>query len=298
MNRGFYFKSSENLTSEKSEIKLYFTDINCENGTANCKILANPFLINSSNNTSVLLLLQIPFKISNVTIKYQNGAPSDFGGNNLTLSAKNMSYIFVSLPKNNNHVSEHFEDAGHFTLTYRFTVESAFTKINSYTYEFPITWGGGLNNVYREFDFLINIYPDLHWQLHFFIASNALLRVERSSQYYYSEVLPRLDTIEVIENITSYCWDLKEVGAKGRESSIIIEIMNLSTKSRYDLNYSLVWLSLGVGIPTIISGLIEFLKNKGNLKSLNFWKNASISILSGFLTGFVTYHLMYLLVIG
>ncbi len=297
-NRGFYFTSSDRITSNKSEIKLYSTEFNCENGTLNCKILANPYWINSSGSPSLLLLLQIPFKISNVSVKLQNGSPSQYGGIFYDFVSKNMSYIFVSLPKNNSYINEHFQDAGHFSLTYKFILESAFKNINSFTYEFPITWDGGLNNAYQEFDFIRDVYPNLYWQLRFFDASNAILRVERSPHYYYSEILPYLDTIEVIEDKTSYCWDLAEISAKGRESSVIIEVINLVTKNSYDQNYSLIWLSLGVGIPTIISSFNEFLKNKGNIKDLQFWKNGLVYMLVGSILGFIAYWLMSVVILG
>lgn len=293
MHRGFLFKTSENLTSSRSGFKIFFTNINCEKGTADCKIIANPFLIDFSNYTSAFFLLQIPFNISNVQVEYLAGEPAVFGGNSSTDSAGNMSYIFVSLPKNQNHVREHFEDAGHFTLTYTFTVESAFAKINSYTYEFPITWGGGINNAYQEFDYLKRILPDLHWDFYFFNATNAPLYVERSAKYYYSQVLPRLDRIEVVENRTSYYWDLEQIGAKGRESSIIIEIMNLSAKNRHELSYSLVWLLFGIGIPLTVSSVIEFLKNEGKVK---LWK-CLCCIIGGLVVGVLTYLLLEYVVV-
>ena len=260
--RGFIFTSSENLTSSLSEFKLIITNVDCKNDATICKIIVDPFLIDASEYTSAYFLLQIPYNISNVEVYYLAGKPEDFNGTK-SINSGNVSYISVDLPKN----CLRFGNAGALTLVYIFTVESksAFSTINQYTYEFPIIWGGSLNKASEDTDYVKNDIK-LYWELHFFNISTAFLHVERSTKYYYSQIRPPADRITVWENHTTYYWNLEPISAQGGESSLIIEITDLSTKDRIDLRRSIVWLTLGIGIPLVVSSIIEILKNKDRIE--------------------------------
>ena len=69
--------------------------------------------------------------------------------------------------------------------------------------------------------------------------------------------------------------------------------MNLSTKNKHQLDYSLLWLFLGVGIPTTISAIIEFFKAKGHMIRLKSLIKSIILAVLGSFTGIITYRIIY-----
>lgn len=283
-DRGFVFKTSENLNSSESTINIAFSDIDCENGKANCSVSINPYISNTSEHDSAFFLLQVPFIISNLHVNYLAAEPTVFGGNNLTETGDNMTCIYIWIPKEKIKSVDRFDSRKNF-VEYDFTIESGFIQINQYTYEFPITWSGSLNDAFEDRGYSEDkVY--FYSKLHFFKANRAFLYFERISKYYYSKLLPNCDRIGVWWGNTSYQWDLKPISGTGGESSIIIELTNLSTKSKIDLRYSILLLQLGIGVPTVLTSTIEIIRNEEFLKKAEFWKKSGNHLLTAHLISF------------
>lgn len=259
-SRGFLFESTEMIQLNQSEIKMAFNEIDCENGTAKCEIMANPLLNKSSEYSSAFFILQIPYKIENLEIIFGTKNPEYYGGKRTVQENNSLTQVMFNIPKETNYIT--YNKKGTPTIIFTFTIKSAFNQIDWYTYEMPITWGGSLNSAVNDIENFENL--NFYYTLHIFATQRSLLHVERTQKYYYSSIQPDFDRIEPWFNLDSaYFWDLKSISSKGGENSVILELVNLESKYKVDLQKSLVWLFSGIGVPLAFGSAIELIKNWG-----------------------------------
>lgn len=272
-SRGFVFKTTEMVDLNQSEFKMSFSEINCEEGSARCEILVNPFLNKSSEYSSAFFFLQIPYAARDVKIVFLTKPPEYFGGNTSIQVIDSLTYIMFDIPKEENYVV--YNKRGTPTITFEFTVESISYQLDWYTYEMAITWGGSLHHASNNLNYLKNY--NFYYSLHIFATQRSFLNIEKNEKYYYSDLLPSFERIGVWSNFTSYYWDLKALSSKGSESSIILELVNLDTKYKIDLRFSVVWLLSGIGVPLAFSSVVEIIKNgdlfrkKQFIESIGSW---------------------------
>ncbi len=289
-SRGFLFESTEMILLNQSEIKMAFFDLDCEKGTVKCEVIAHPLLNKSSEYSSAFFIIQIPYSIEDLEIIFGTKSPLYYGGEIRVQEQNNLTHILFSIPKESNYIQ--YNKKGNPVITFRFTSKSAFSRIDSYTYEMPITWGGSLNSVVDKIENFKNLNFD--FTLHTFATQRSMLHVERTEKYYYSNIQPDFDRIEPWISInSSYFWDLKSISSKGGENSVILELINLELKEKVDFQKSLVWLISGIGVPLAFGSFIELIKNWG-LVTYDFKQSLGKYIIAGVLIGIpIIFELIY-----
>ena len=226
-SRGFVFQTTEMIDYNQSEFKIAFSEIDCENGTLSCEIIITPLLNKSSEYNSAFFLLQIPFEASNIEVQYPLREPEFFGGYTLENKSDNLTYVMFSVPKGNVTYNSRVK-----SINYNFTINSAFNRLNGYTYEIPITFEGGLNNASNEFQYLKDYR--FYYTLYLFKTQRSFLHFEMNNRYQFSNFQPTFDDVKPWRNYDAYYWDLKKTSAKGSEHSIIVELTNLTDKSKIE----------------------------------------------------------------
>lgn len=267
-SKGFGFFTSEQLVINETQLNVDVNQFDCENGKAHCTIIAYASLRNITGLDSVYFLLQIPFKIEDLNVGYKAKYPDFFQGENRSSVPQNESitYVYVRIPKGN--VTFNCAPNPVNYLTFSFTIDSAFMQIDSYSYELPFTFDYSLHRSFGEITYLKNVGSNWY-SLYFFDAKRVFLNVESANKYYYSQLLPSPTTIE-----SSYHWDIKAISSNQGASTVIMEVMNLNTKTKADLRFSFAGLFLGIGIPMALTSFIELFKNKESLKIIQIIKES------------------------
>jgi hypothetical protein len=285
-SRGFVFKTTEMIDLNQSELKIAFSEINCENGTAKCEIIINPLLNKSSEYSSALFFLQIPYIATNTEIIFLTKNPEYFGGTTSIKVIQNLTYIKFDIPKEENYVV--YNKKGTPTIIINFTIESAFRQLDWYTYEIPITFEGSLNRASNELQYLKDY--NFYYPLFLFKTQRSFMYFEMTQKYKYSNFQPTYDDIKPWRNFDAYYWDLKKTSAKGSEHSIIVELTDPTSKDRIESRKMTFNVLLGIFVaPSVLYSVGTIIRFKDLFKEQQFQLNMGFVVIGSIIIASVLF---------
>ncbi len=267
---GFAFGNSENLTQESTYFWLHLENIECKERTIEaeldmnfvCQEMKNPTPF--YNEKSVFFLLQIPSDISDVKVDYhmRGRDPQFYGGYfqiiNSTFLHSGLSAILVEIPK------ENFTFGKSEFLCFYFKMTNVFSKVNSYTYQRVITFSSNFDDAVRN----------SIWQKHIVADNTAVFRLLYAAELYVeepfdfnSQMLPLPRGIHYYSNHTQYSWNIKTIATSFGSDSVVIDFEDIPTKNTIATNENWMLFCWGLGIPLVVTALLEIPREIASLKS-------------------------------
>lgn len=255
---GFLFFTSEDIIQSLASSLLFIIDeVKYQEGTARVQIFADFFrsMANTNNGNSTFLVLQAFHNISDVSVTINGQSPEGYGKKEIIITYEESatSYLLIDIPK---------EDiAGHIQVFMDFTWKGVFWRRAFYTYNLVVSFNSAFPNYINEVGLpkeAINgnglLLPD--------VTSRTSLSIARPEKAAISEAMPNPDIIGFSEGKVWYSWDIKRRSDRDRYASTAVSIdmeMN-DLKKVYASSWAYFTLCLGIGIPLIISSVIEFFK--------------------------------------
>jgi hypothetical protein len=217
------------------------------------------------NEKSIFFLLQIPSENRDVKVDYHMGDrdPQFYGGNykiiNSTVLHSGLSAILVEIPK------EKFTFGESEVLAFYFTMSKVFSNVNSYTYQRALPFSSNFNDAVSN----SNLLRDVEYRntAAFRFLHTAELYVEEPNEV-NSQIMPLPQGIHYYSNHTQYSWNIKTIATSVGSDSVILHFEDVPTKNVFLVLESVMWFSLGLGIPLSISSLFEFLREKDGLSQI------------------------------
>jgi hypothetical protein len=267
----FAFATTAPLIQDETLFNLDLNSIDANQGTLNatvrltfqCKEWAKTDL--HYNGKTMYFLLQVPSKIDgdNFKVHYDYQNPQFCGG---TFSYQNgngtdkISLITVEIP------IENFTYGRLSYLVLNFEMRDAFDRINPFTYHFGIPFSSDLGSYFDKYgsDGLGEITPTSSKDsLVFRYAARASLYLEQPEpNYSISQIMPVPDGIHYNAGNTLYSWDVKALSTPLGSDSVILTIEDSTAKDNMAKLEACAWLFLGLGVPTILSSFLEFIREK------------------------------------
>lgn len=255
---GFLFFTSEDIIETATSSFLFSIDqVKYQEGTVHVHIFADFFLSmgNDSNGNSTFFVLQSFHNISDVSITINGQSPEDYGKKEtiITYERSATAYLLIDIPR---------EDiAGHIQVSINFIWKGAFWRHSFYKYNLVVSFNSAFPNYIHEVGLpkeAINdnglLLPDITSRTSFSIAKPDAAGI--------AEAMPNPDVIGFSEGKVWYTWDIKKRSDRDRYAStaisIHIEVDDL--KKEYESSWAYFTLCLGIGVPLLISSLIESIK--------------------------------------
>jgi uncharacterized membrane protein len=268
---GFVFGISENLTQEDTDFKIFLENLECRQGTVKAKIVLNIVCQELEktnlfyNENSIFFLLQVPYKINNVTVDYYARDPEFYGGTvDYRVFNNSISLVLVEIPKKNGNFT--FGESRN--LAFYFEMENAFSQTTHYTYEMDVTFTNYFDKVIRREDSLYEIVTPSTTTV-FRMLRDAELYIEQPDMNYtLSQIMPLPHGIHYYSDNRRYSWDVKAISTSFGSDSVILDFEHIPTKNETVTRENFMWFSLGLGIPLFISSLFEFLREKSGLSQI------------------------------
>lgn len=266
--RGFIFGNSENLINENTSISMHFFAFDLDKRRSNVTIDINYVSQNRSSSVASFFVLQVPYRINNLRVVFGAWNPEFFGGNtSIVMPLEDLSYILIAVPKEN----QSFGQIEYMRL--QFVIENAFRKKDHYTHSLHLEFANNFHDLVKNVEpgKVGNYYLD---RLLYFKSKSAKLSIERPDlPYSVSELLPQPDEIGSWDSRTWHRWDIKHrSSALLSSSSVIVEILDESSKFWYDVRHSATWFLFGLGIPLVTSPLIFWFIERRE------WKNVETAV--------------------
>ena len=181
--------------------------------------------------------------------------PENYGEkDNITWSERHStSYLVIGFPKANL--------AGHIDVGIDFTWHGLFWQRSFYGYEIIIPFSNDVWGWIHEVGLPQEVIHE-EGILHPDQTSQTLLSVAKPETSTISGTLPNPDLITFYSGRVWYLWDVQKNGNHTLYAStaVVIDTEVNDKKSQYELALALFPLMVGIGVPTMISCGIEFLK--------------------------------------
>lgn len=249
---GLLFFTSENVINNvSSSFDLMIDQIDYMKDKANASVDINFYCTATGNSNSTYFILQILGNVSDLKV--------NFGGNevqNKTVyyyDLSGTSYIIAKLPK---------LGASHIELSIGFTWKDMFQQRSFSEFDLIVPFSNAFPPYIHQISWLPTEAINYDGILFLDETGRTKLSVATPWTATFSGLLPNPDAITFYTNRIWHIWDMKErINHTQYVSSVVsIGVSDDSLKTVYEQSLAYFLLLLGIGIPTVISSLIELIK--------------------------------------
>jgi len=256
-----FFTSEDIIQNNSSSIMFWFDPILPEEEQTHVRMDVHFFrpMYEVDDENSTYFALQTFQNVSNIDVTVNGQKPNSYGGTvkNLSYSKRATSYILIDIPTQN------FTIGGNIFVSLEFIWDGIFWRNSFYEYTMIISFNSGFPNFIGDVGLpeeAINdnglLLPD--------ITKRASFSIAKTSGITISEAIPNPDNVGFSEGKTWYSWDLKKRSDRDRYAStgVTINMVVDQSKRDYDVAWANFPLYLGIGLPIMVSSIIELLKIK------------------------------------
>lgn len=269
---GYVFGTSEKLIQENTDFRIFLENLECKQGTVKARIALNIVCQELEktnlfyNETSMFFLLQVPYKISNVTVDYYARTPEFYGGSVdfKFFNESNVSLVIVEIPRKNGNFT--FGESRNFA--FYFEMENVFSQTSYYTYELDATFTNYFDRSIRRDDSLYNIVTATTTTVFRMLRDAELYIAQPDMNYTLTQIMPNPHGIHYYSNNRQYSWDLKAISTSFGSDSVVLDFEHIGRRDEVGTRENTMLFLLGLGIPLAISSFFELWREKDGLSQI------------------------------
>jgi hypothetical protein len=254
--QGFLFFTSEDIVpNATSSFDLLIDELNYQQRSAHVKIWVDFFISDSRHGNSTFFVLQVFGNVSNLSITLNGNVPVNYGKKEAILNYDRgaTSYVLVEIPSEN--------VTGHVQAQVDFVWRDIFWRRSFYTYEVIVPFNTAFPNFIHDVGLPREAINDSGKLLPDF-TSRTLLSVAKPEMAAFSGTMPNPDRVTFYSGKVWYLWDIKAGSdySKYVSTAVTLDLEIEQFKKEYEQSYAFFALLMGIGLPLVISSVVELLK--------------------------------------